>query len=576
VSRTKKSFASIETLETRRLLSGSALTFSEVAYLGGTQIRVQGSDTADNITVSLVAGGLKFANGSWSETKTGTYKSLMINAGAGNDSISLAAEMTVNAILFGATGNDTLLGGAGHDRLYGGRGTNTLTGGAGDDVLVSIGGAANDVLTGGVGSDSFWADSNASEQVTDLTTVEGNAGNMHRVNSFVTGAQTTVNTPAAANGVDAGMSKEEKKALKQQKLLEKQIIKAQKQQQKLLERQARLEKKQQKQDKKNNPAPAPAPAPTPGPTPAPEPTPTPEPTPQPEPTPEPLPPTPEPLPGPQPPTPEPTPIQVPEADIELDLETDGPITANDLVGQNFADPTTTYTYRSFAANPLFSDAGPIADDITQGNVGDCYYLASLAAIADTDPSRIRQSVVDLGDGTFAVQFVRGGSKVYVRVDADLPAWNTSSLVYAKLGKQGSLWVPIMEKAYAYFRTANVTYASLESGWMSEASSALGIGSHSTYSATSGQALLDLMAAELSEGKAVTYAAGTIVGGAPLIGFHAYSVEAVNYSGGVATTVRLRNPWGVDGTGSDGANDGYVTVTASQALACFLGFTSASV
>ena len=64
---------------------------------------------------------------------------------------------------------------------------------------------------------------------------------------------------------------------------------------------------------------------------------------------------------------------------------------------------------------------------------------------------------------------------------------------------------------------------------------------------------------------------------PLIGFHAYTVEAVNYdSAGVATSLRLRNPWGVDGAGSDGANDGYVTVTAAQALSCFLGFTSASV
>ena len=578
VSRTKQSIASIEFLETRRLMSGSPLTFSEVAYLGGTQLRVQGSDTADTINVSLVSGGLKFENGSWSATKSGTYNSLLINAGAGNDSIALAAAVTVNSILFGSTGNDAIVGGAGNDRLYGGRGSNTLAGGAGDDVLVTIGGAGNDVLTGGSGNDSFWADTSASEQITDLTTAEANGGNMHRVNTFVTGAQT--NASGGTTGVNAAMSKEEKKALRQQKLLEKQALKAQKLQQKLLERQERLEKKQQRQeqkDKKNNPAPAPAPTPTPEPTPAPTPEPTPEPQPAPTPEPEPTPtpePTPEPLPNPV--APQVTPAPEPEPEPVL-IDTDSAITANDLVGQNFADPATTYAYRSFASNPLFSEAGPIADDITQGNVGDCYYLASLAAIAETDPSRIRQSVVDLGDGTFAVQFVKGGSKVYVRVDADLPSWNSSSLVYAKLGKQGSLWVPIMEKAYAYFRTSNVTYASLESGWMSEASSALGIGSQSTYAAASGRALLDLIAAELSQGKAVTYAAGTIVNGAPLIGFHAYSVEAVNYdSNGVATSLRLRNPWGVDGVGSDGANDGYVTVTATQALSCFLGFTSANV
>ena len=41
-------------------------------------------------------------------------------------------------------------------------------------------------------------------------------------------------------------------------------------------------------------------------------------------------------------------------------------------------------------------------------------------------------------------------------------------------------------------------------------------------------------------------------------------------------VRLRNPWGVDGAGSDGANDGYVTLTGAQALAAMSGAVSAAV
>jgi hypothetical protein len=33
---------------------------------------------------------------------------------------------------------------------------------------------------------------------------------------------------------------------------------------------------------------------------------------------------------------------------------------------------------------------------------------------------------------------------------------------------------------------------------------------------------------------------------------------------------------VDGVGTDGANDGYVTITASQALSNLLGYTAANV
>ncbi len=52
---------------------------------------------------------------------------------------------------------------------------------------------------------------------------------------------------------------------------------------------------------------------------------------------------------------------------------------------------------------------------------------------------------------------------------------------------------------------------------------------------------------------------------------------VTNSSGVPTHLRLRNPWGVDGNSvTDGANDGYVTVTAQQAYDSFLGFTSAAV
>ena len=66
-------------------------------------------------------------------------------------------------------------------------------------------------------------------------------------------------------------------------------------------------------------------------------------------------------------------------------------------------------------------------------------------------------------------------------------------------------------------------------------------------------------------------------GAPLLASHAYTVDGINVDAtGNPITLRLRNPWGVDGAENDGNNDGYVTVTAQQAYDSMLGVVSATV
>jgi hypothetical protein len=75
---------------------------------------------------------------------------------------------------------------------------------------------------------------------------------------------------------------------------------------------------------------------------------------------------------------------------------------------------------------------------------------------------------------------------------------------------------------------------------------------------------------------VTYAVGTVPAGAPLVGNHAYTVDHMGKDSKGNVVIVLRNPWGVDGAGSDGANDGYVTVTPQQLFAASLGAASAAV
>ena len=109
-------------------------------------------------------------------------------------------------------------------------------------------------------------------------------------------------------------------------------------------------------------------------------------------------------------------------------------------------------------------------DVVQGNLGDCYFLAGLAAVADDTPHAIRQSVVDFHDGTYGVRF---GNNFY-RVDSDLPVASSTSRTpsYAKLGANNSMWVAIMEKAFAHYRKGSNSYASIESGWSVEVNRAV--------------------------------------------------------------------------------------------------------
>lgn len=242
-------------------------------------------------------------------------------------------------------------------------------------------------------------------------------------------------------------------------------------------------------------------------------------------------------------------------------------------------PATTdgSVYQNFSDHPLFGAAGPSENDIVQGQIGDCFFLSVLSSVAKIDPNRIRQSILDMGDGTYVVQLSRGSTASFVHVDGELPVNGYGVLDYAGLGAGGSTWVALMEKAFAAFRGTSVSYAAIDGGWMSDAYTALGCSSTSFYGGTGATDLLAKVETALAAGKSVTYGTNQVTDGAPLIAGHAYTVDSiVTDTHGVVTGLRLRNPWGIDGAGNDGRNDGYVTVTAQQLNDCLSGITSAYV
>src|SRR4051794_24156793 len=120
------------------------------------------------------------------------------------------------------------------------------------------------------------------------------------------------------------------------------------------------------------------------------------------------------------------------------------------------------TLKNFSNKPLSASTGPTEDDIFQGAVGDCYFVSGLAAVARTCPNRTRQTVCDLGDGTYAVDFHTPAGHEFVRVDGDLWSKNDKP-IYAKLGQEDSLWVPIVEKAWAIARRGESSYESIAGG-----------------------------------------------------------------------------------------------------------------
>ncbi|MDX2215683.1 MAG: C2 family cysteine protease [Oculatellaceae cyanobacterium bins.114] len=126
----------------------------------------------------------------------------------------------------------------------------------------------------------------------------------------------------------------------------------------------------------------------------------------------------------------------------------------------------TMSYQLASGN-LFGNDGVFAyQDINQGYLGDCYFLASLAANAAERPSIIRNMFIDNGDGTFTVRFYgqHDGQVTtaadYVTVDRYLPT-NVSSNGYTgqRFAEYDSanigLWVALAEKAYAQFAEQNL-------------------------------------------------------------------------------------------------------------------------
>lgn len=257
--------------------------------------------------------------------------------------------------------------------------------------------------------------------------------------------------------------------------------------------------------------------------------------------------------------------------------------STELLGQRINDPiltNKTYVYQSFNHHPLFSSEGPSIDDVKQGQIGDCYFLATLAGAADVSPDLIRSMITDLGDGTYAVRFMDSDNSYrFYRVDNDLPVARMGSHrpVYAGLGKEDCLWVALAEKAYTYHRSGTGSYESIHGGWMSQALTAIGAHQQQTLwrqRAGGARQFISWVEQQLSEGKIVTLGVLDAQNQIQLVSGHAYTVDSVETDEDGSKYLVIRNPWAIDGyTCIDGVNDGYLRLTPDQAYSGIHVFVS---
>jgi len=99
------------------------------------------------------------------------------------------------------------------------------------------------------------------------------------------------------------------------------------------------------------------------------------------------------------------------------------------------------------------DNPPDVNALTQGELGDCWFIAGLGAVVRQDPNFVAQHLHDNGNGTYTVTFYRDGKPVPITVDGTLPTnTNGSKLFVGNSGwaATGPLWAAIYEKAFASY------------------------------------------------------------------------------------------------------------------------------
>ena len=99
---------------------------------------------------------------------------------------------------------------------------------------------------------------------------------------------------------------------------------------------------------------------------------------------------------------------------------------------------------------VLRDSKNLKDDVIQGELGDCYFLSSLASLAE-NPENIKNIIKNtkVNDGVFEANVYIHGEPVKIIVDDNFPVANASKIAFAGINeKSGNIWPMILEKIWA--------------------------------------------------------------------------------------------------------------------------------
>ena len=209
---------------------------------------------------------------------------------------------------------------------------------------------------------------------------------------------------------------------------------------------------------------------------------------------------------------------------------------------------------------IWGDNGIRPEDAIQGSLGNCWLVSSAMSIAEK-PERLKNMfLIDKKNSAnvYALKMYALGVPVTVTIDDYLPIENDKETLFARVSKDGALWGPILEKAFAKFLG---NYENLEGG-LSGPGIRMMTGSPFVsywHNKTDADSLWQILTDEKAEHSMIT--AGSYIGTGSdkdtnevgLAYSHAYSIlETIELSTG-DRLLALRNPWAreaFNGTWSD--------------------------
>ncbi|MCL2091113.1 MAG: C2 family cysteine protease [Micrococcales bacterium] len=217
------------------------------------------------------------------------------------------------------------------------------------------------------------------------------------------------------------------------------------------------------------------------------------------------------------------------------------------------DPTSPANTGQYGELPhsLFTN-GASPDDVSQGAIGDCWWIASMMAVAQANPQVIQDAITINPNGTYTVRlYDQNGNPVQVTVTPDMVLNPDGTPAFVdNNGQQVSgnyeLWPMVLEKALALHYGE---FADIEGGNASVGLSALtGLPSSNTdpgvLSAQDLRSVLDgggaIGLSSLADGTHNPLYADTVPSAQRLRTGHAYYVSDVDVAAGTVTVV---NPWG---------------------------------